>query len=127
MATQQTQEVTPKKTTVTIERIPIQEKAGTLQFFYDVDLTISVELGRTECTLDRLLKLKKGSVLELNKLPEEPLDIRVNNKLLAQGEAVVVNDKFGIRVTQIISPDGELETLSSTASSNAGNKQSSQR
>ena len=100
-----------------IETGSIQDKVGTLQFFYDVDLIISVELGRVECTLDKLIRLKKGSIIELNKLPEEPLDIRVNNKLLAQGEAVVVNDKFGIRVTQIVSPDGELDAL--TAATNA--------
>lgn len=84
---------------------------GTLHFLSDVDLQVSVELGRNTVTIDRLLDLKKGSVLELEKLPEEPLDVRVNNSLVAQGEAVIVNDKFGVRVTQIISPEGELESL----------------
>lgn len=88
-----------------------QDGSGSLHFFYDVELQISVELGRAECSMEKLLKLKKGSVIELNKLPEEPLDIRVNNKLLAQGEAVVVNDKFGVRVTQIVSSEGELDTI----------------
>ena len=104
-ATQNTEEV--KKDELFVD------PTGSLHFFYDVELQISVELGRAECTLERLLKLKKGSVIELNKLPEEPLDIRVNNKLLAQGEAVVVNDKFGVRVTQIVSSEGELDTISS--------------
>lgn len=122
MAEEQVQASTTKRSIRNEEKVLIQDKVGTLQFFYDVDLTISVELGRAECSLDRLLKLKKGSVIELTKLPEEPLDIRVNNKLLAQGEAVVVNDKFGIRVTQIISPDGELEALASSTN-NSGNKQ----
>lgn len=99
----------------------IQDKVGTLQFFYDVDLVVSVELGRVECTLDKLIRLRKGSIIALDKLPEEPLDIRVNNKLLAQGEAVVVNDKFGIRVTQIVSPDGELDALA--AANNTNHKQ----
>ena len=98
-----------------VESASIQDKVGTLQFFYDVELIVSVELGRVECTLDKLIKLRKGSIIELNKLPEEPLDIRVNNKLLAQGEAVVVNDKFGIRVTQIVSPDGELDALAAAS------------
>jgi flagellar motor switch protein FliN/FliY len=84
---------------------------GTLNFISDVTLQVSVELGRNTVTIDRLLDLKKGSVLELEKLPEEPLDVRVNNNLVAQGEAVIVNDKFGVRVTQIISPEGELDTL----------------
>lgn len=87
------------------------ESHGTLNFFADVDLLVTVELGRNTCPIEKLLNLKKGSVLELVKLPEEPLDVRVNNKLVAQGEAVIVNDKFGVRVTQIISPQGELESL----------------
>ncbi|MGI6680740.1 MAG: flagellar motor switch protein FliN [Bdellovibrionota bacterium] len=100
-----------------LDNCSIQDKVGTLQFFYDVNLVVSVELGRIECTLDKLIRLKKGSIIELDKLPEEPLDIRVNNKLLAQGEAVVVNDKFGVRVTQIVSPDGELDALAAVSNS----------
>lgn len=84
-------------------------KPGTLQFIYDVELLVSVELGRNTIEIEQLLNLKKGMILQLSKLPEEPLDVRVNNKLVAQGEAVIVNDKFGVRVTQIISPVGELE------------------
>lgn len=84
-------------------------KPGTLQFIYDVELLVSVELGRNTIEIEQLLDLKKGMILTLNKLPEEPLDVRVNNKLVAQGEAVIVNDKFGVRVTQIVSPVGELE------------------
>lgn len=81
--------------------------AGTLEFFNDVTLEVAVELGRTDLEIETLTKLKKGSVIEIDKLSEEPLDIRVNGKLVARGEAVIVNEMFGIRVTQVVAPDGE--------------------
>lgn len=81
--------------------------AGTLEFLNDVTLEVAVELGRTDLEIDLLTKLKKGSVIEIDKLSEEPLDIRVNGKLVARGEAVIVNEMFGIRVTQVVAPDGE--------------------
>ena len=84
---------------------------GSLQFVADVELLVSVELGRNVVEIDKLLDMKTGTILPLTKLPEEPLDVRVNNKQVAQGEAVIVNDKFGVRVTQIVTPEGELETL----------------
>ncbi|MDC0357200.1 flagellar motor switch protein FliN [Oligoflexia bacterium] len=76
-------------------------------FLADVTLMVAVELGRTDLTIERLLQLNPGSVIEVEKLSEEPLDIRMNGKLTARGEAVIVNEKFGIRVTQIIAPFGE--------------------
>ena len=82
-----------------------------MHFLSDVKLLVTVELGRQVVQISKLLNMKKGSVFEVDKLPEEPLDVRVNNRLVAQGEAVIVNDKFGVRVTQIISPEGELENL----------------
>ena len=78
-----------------------------LEFLNDVTLEVAVELGRTDLEIDTLTKIKKGSVIEIDKLSEEPLDIRVNGKLVARGEAVIVNEMFGIRVTQIVAPDGE--------------------
>lgn len=78
-----------------------------MNFINDVKLRLSVELGRSELDLDTVLKLSKGSVIELSKMSGEPLDIRANGKLVAQGEAVIVNEKFGIRVTQIVTPEDE--------------------
>lgn len=80
---------------------------GELNFLADVTLQVAVELGRTDLTIERLLKLSPGNVIEVEKLSEEPLDIRMNGKLTARGEAVIVNEKFGIRVTQIIAPLGD--------------------
>jgi len=81
--------------------------SSTIHFLHDVTLEVVVELGRTDLTIERLIKLKKGSVLTVDKLSGEPLDVRVNGKLSARGEAVIVNEKFGVRVTQIVAPPGE--------------------
>jgi len=74
-----------------------------LELLLDVPLGISVELGRTHLTVQQLLGLSPGSVLELDKHGGEPLDILVNDRLIARGEAVVVNDKFGFRIADIVS------------------------
>lgn len=78
-----------------------------IEFINDVKLDVAVELGRTELSIDQLLKLQKGGIIELSKLSEEPLDLRVNGRLMARGEAVIVNEMFGTRITQILNPDGE--------------------
>lgn len=80
---------------------------SSIQFLHDVTLEISVELGRAEIPIHRVKQFKKGSVCELEKLSGEPLDVRVNGKLVARGEAVIVNEMFGVRVTQVVSPLGE--------------------
>lgn len=77
----------------------------------DVPLQITVELGRTRMTIDQLLKLNQGSVVELNRIAGEPLDIYVNNRLVARGEAVVVKEKFGIRIIDVVSQAKRLESL----------------
>ena len=82
-----------------------------LDFILDIPLKVSVELGRTQIIVKDLLQLGQGSVLELDKLAGEPLEILVNGKLVAKGEVVVVNEKFGIRLTDIISPIERIETL----------------
>jgi len=86
-------------------------KVQNLDFILDIPLKITVELGRTEVMIKDLLQLGQGSVLELDKLAGEPLEILVNGKLVAKGEVVVVNEKFGIRLTDIISPIERIETL----------------
>lgn len=86
-------------------------KVQNLDFILDIPLKVTVELGRTSVVIKDLLQLGQGSVLELDKLAGEPLEILVNGKLIAKGEVVVVNEKFGIRLTDIISPIERIETL----------------
>jgi flagellar motor switch protein FliN/FliY len=82
-----------------------------LEMLLDVPLDLSVELGRSRMTIQDLLGLAPGAVVELDKIAGEPLDILVNNRLVARGEAVVVNDKFGVRITDIVSPAERLARL----------------
>lgn len=86
--------------------------AQNMDFLLDIPLEISVELGNAKIKIGDLLKLSQGSVVELNRLTDEPLDIFVNQKLMAHGEVVVVNEKFGIRLTNIISPGERVKKLS---------------
>ena len=86
-------------------------KVQNLDFILDIPLKVSVELGRTKVYVKELLQLGQGSVVELDKLAGEPLEILVNDKLIAKGEVVVVNEKFGIRLTDIISPVERIESL----------------
>lgn len=82
-----------------------------LSLLMDVPLQVTVELGRARLTIENLLKLNQGSVVELNQMLGEPLNILVNNKLMAHGEAVVVKDKFAIRVLDVVSPERRIENL----------------
>lgn len=86
-------------------------KPENLDFILDIPLRVSVELGRTKMLVNELLKLGHGSVIELSKLAGEPMEIYVNDKLIARGEVVVVNEKFGVRLTDIISPQERIEQL----------------
>jgi flagellar motor switch protein FliN/FliY len=87
------------------------KQSPNLDFILDISLEISVELGRTKIPISDLLQLGQGSVIELAKLTGEPLDILVNQKLVARGEVVVINDKFGVRLTDIISPAERVKQL----------------
>ncbi len=82
-----------------------------LDMILDIPLIVTVELGRTKMMINDLLQLGQGSVIELSKLVGEPLEILVNQKLVARGEVVVVNEKFGIRLTDIVSPMERIESL----------------
>lgn len=82
-----------------------------LDLLLDVPLELSVELGRTRMTIQDLLGLGPGSVIELDKIAGEALDILVNDRLVARGEAVVVNDKFGVRITDIVSQSERVARL----------------
>ncbi|MBI5849237.1 MAG: flagellar motor switch protein FliN [Nitrospirae bacterium] len=82
-----------------------------IDFLLDIPLDVTVELGRTRMLIKDLLQLGQGSVVELEKLAGEPMEILVNNKLIARGEVVVVNEKFGVRLTDIISPVERIRQL----------------
>ena len=82
-----------------------------LDFLLDVSLQVSVEVGRSRMSIQDLLQLGQGSVIELSKLAGEPLDIYINERLVARGEAVIVNEKFGVRITDIVSQTERIEGL----------------
>lgn len=82
-----------------------------LDVILDVPITISMEIGRTKINIRNLLHLNQGSVVELDRLAGEPMDVLVNGTLIAHGEVVVVNDKFGIRLTDVISPLERVKKL----------------
>jgi flagellar motor switch protein FliN/FliY len=82
-----------------------------LDFILDIPLQVTVELGRTKLLVKDILQLNQGAVVELSKLAGEPLDIFVNSKLVARGEAVVVNEKFGVRLVDIVSPNERVEKI----------------
>ncbi|MBC7963457.1 MAG: flagellar motor switch protein FliN [Steroidobacteraceae bacterium] len=82
-----------------------------LDFILDIPLQVTVELGRTKLLVKDILQLNQGAVVELSKLAGEPLDIFVNSKLVARGEAVVVNEKYGVRLVDIVSPNERVEKI----------------
>ena len=87
------------------------ETPRNFELLLDIPLEVTVEMGRTRLPLRALLQLGAGSVIELGKLAGEPLDVLVNGKPIARGEAVMVNDKFGVRLTDVISPSERLAGL----------------
>jgi len=82
-----------------------------LAVILDIPVTISLEVGRASLSIRNLLKLNQGSVIELDRLAGDPLDVLVNGTLIAHAEVVVVNEKFGIRFTDVVSPQERLDTL----------------
>ena len=86
-------------------------KGRRLDLLLDVPLDLSVELGRARMSIQDLLNLSPGSIIELDKIAGEALDILINGRLVARGEAVVVNDKFGIRISEIVSPSERIARL----------------
>jgi len=85
--------------------------APDLDVIMDIPVSISMEVGNTEISIRNLLQLNQGSVIELDRLAGEPLDVLVNGTLIAHGEVVVVNEKFGIRMTDVISPSERIKKL----------------
>ncbi len=86
-----------------------------LDFILDIPLELSVELGKTKMLVNDLLQLGQGSIIELNKLAGEPLEVYINKKLIARGEVVVVNEKFGVRLTDVITPIDRVKSLAAEA------------
>lgn len=95
---------------------PLQDNAqraaaNELDIIMDIPVRLSVELGRTRITIKQLLDLAQGSVVELDGLAGEPMDILINGYLIAQGEVVVLDDKYGIRITEIVTPAERVQKL----------------
>jgi flagellar motor switch protein FliN/FliY len=86
-------------------------QAKGIDFLLDVPLQVSVEVGRARMLIKDFLQMKEGGVIELDKLADEPLDLYVNSRLIARGEAVVVNEKFGLRLIDVVSPSERIEKL----------------
>lgn len=91
--------------------LPINLEGPNLDVILDIPVSISMEVGNTDITIRNLLQLNQGSVIELDRLAGEPLDVLVNGTLIAHGEVVVVNEKFGIRLTDVISPSERIKKL----------------
>ena len=91
---------------------PLVSLSDDLNLVLDIPVKMTVELGRTKMTIKELLRLSQGSVVPLEGLAGEPLDILINGYLIAQGEVVVVSDKFGVRITDIITPSERMQRLS---------------
>ena len=90
---------------------PAEGGVHSLDFILDIPLKVTVELGRTKMSIRDILQLAQGSVVELSKFAGEPLEVLVNDRLVARGEVVTVNEKFGIRLTDILSPMERIEQL----------------
>ncbi|EFE95160.1 flagellar motor switch protein FliN [Serratia odorifera] len=112
---QQSSEKTSAATEGVFKTLEAQDAIGSLQdidLILDIPVKLTVELGRTKMTIKELLRLSQGSVVALDGLAGEPLDILINGYLIAQGEVVVVADKFGVRITDIITPSERMRRLS---------------
>uniref|UniRef100_A0A7V6CEL4 Flagellar motor switch protein FliN n=1 Tax=Thermodesulfobacterium geofontis TaxID=1295609 RepID=A0A7V6CEL4_9BACT len=106
----------PSSQPAKLEELSPAQKTGVypeLEFILDIPLEISAEIGRTKMLIRDLLKLNQGSIIELEKFAGEPVEIYVNGKLMAKGEVVVVSDKFGVRITEIISAQERVKKLGS--------------
>lgn len=93
------------------QMVAAEGENGNLELILDVPLGVSVELGRVRMPVRQLLSLSAGSVIELAKLAGEPLDVLINGRPVARGEAVMINDKFGVRLTEIVSQSERVERL----------------
>ncbi len=111
MEKNETNEMKAAKAVAEAAGVEFQKDMRNLDFLLDVPLQLSVEVGRSKLLIKDLLQMREGSVIELDKLAGEPLDVYVNSRLIARGEAVMVNDKFGLRLTDVVSPAERIEKL----------------
>jgi flagellar motor switch protein FliN/FliY len=91
--------------------LPLNDQAHGIEMLMDVALEVSVELGRSHMSIGEILALRTGSVIELDKLAGEPVDVSVNGTLIARGEVVVVDEKFGVRITEVVSKSRRLASV----------------
>ncbi len=108
-------QVMPAEFTNFAESAPRAATGNDINMILDIPVQLTVELGRTRIPIKHILQLAQGSVVELETLAGEPMDVLVNGYLIAQGEVVVVNDKFGIRLTDIVTPSERMRRLSRSA------------
>ena len=101
----------PEPTAAAEQAAPV----GDISMILDIPVQLTVELGRTRISIKHILQLAQGSVVELDALAGEPMDVLVNGYLIAQGEVVVVNEKFGVRLTDIVTPSERMRRLSRDA------------
>ena len=103
----------PEKKMVKVATSKTPQSSGDIDinFLFDVQLSIVVEVGRVQMLISDLLELDEESIIELDSLVGQPLDIRANDLLVARGEVIVVNEKFAVRITDIISPDNRFAAL----------------
>ena len=94
-----------------VENTENQESTENLKVLENIDVMLTVEVGRTEITIKDLLRLNEGSVVELDRLAGDPLDIMVNNTKIAKGEVVMVGERFGIRFGEIVDPEKRMESI----------------
>jgi len=94
-----------------LDESPEEISSGNMDFILDIPLEITIELGRTKMLINELLRLGQGSVIELPKMAGETMEVMANNKLIARGEVVTMNEKYALRLTEIISPAERIEKL----------------
>ena len=94
-----------------VENTEDQESTENLKVLENIDVLLTVEVGRTEITIRDLLRLNEGSVVELDRLAGDPLDIMVNNTKIAEGEVVMVGERFGVRFGEIVDPEKRMESI----------------
>lgn len=114
MSEQEVSEVTSVAADEATENPPLEARSAStknLEAVLDIPVRLSMEVGNTNISIRKLLQLSKGSVVELTRTAGEPLDVMVNGTLVAQGEVVVVNDKFGVRLLDVISPEQRINSI----------------
>jgi len=104
------QEMPVSKIAETVAEKSAGNRSSNIELLMDVSLKVTVELGRTRMQLARIIELKHGSVVELDRLAGDPVDVFVNDHMVARGEVVVVDDKFGVRIIEMVSANGEKVT-----------------